>query len=129
MARDPRGVWAAMPRPHLPLRKRRPPGAGKARKETGVSASSETLKKIPEAVRMEGGVMVGSGRVGGHSGARAPAAEGVREDWQALLPALCSLFRSGRRYLSPERLASVRREDPRSRTTSSSSNCSAKKEG
>uniref|UniRef100_A0A8D2IBK6 EMAP like 2 n=2 Tax=Urocitellus parryii TaxID=9999 RepID=A0A8D2IBK6_UROPR len=37
--------------------------------------------------------------------------------------------RSGRRYLSPERLASVRREDPRSRTTSSSSNCSAKKEG
>ncbi|CAO2626693.1 Echinoderm microtubule-associated protein-like 2 [Lemmus lemmus] len=34
-----------------------------------------------------------------------------------------------RRYLSPERLASVRREDPRSRTTSSSSNCSAKKEG
>ncbi|XP_071065438.1 echinoderm microtubule-associated protein-like 2 isoform X4 [Dasypus novemcinctus] len=36
---------------------------------------------------------------------------------------------SGRRYLSPERLASVRREDPRSRTTSSSSNCSAKKEG
>lgn len=38
---------------------------------------------------------------------------------------LCSV----RRYLSPERLASVRREDPRSRTTSSSSNCSAKKEG
>ncbi|XP_045844600.1 echinoderm microtubule-associated protein-like 2 isoform X2 [Meles meles] len=37
--------------------------------------------------------------------------------------------RSARRYLSPERLASVRREDPRSRTTSSSSNCSAKKEG
>uniref|UniRef100_A0A8C8TD25 Echinoderm microtubule associated protein like 2 n=1 Tax=Peromyscus maniculatus bairdii TaxID=230844 RepID=A0A8C8TD25_PERMB len=37
--------------------------------------------------------------------------------------------RSSRRYLSPERLASVRREDPRSRTTSSSSNCSAKKEG
>ncbi|XP_063657981.1 echinoderm microtubule-associated protein-like 2 isoform X9 [Pan troglodytes] len=37
--------------------------------------------------------------------------------------------RSVRRYLSPERLASVRREDPRSRTTSSSSNCSAKKEG
>ncbi|XP_004867200.2 echinoderm microtubule-associated protein-like 2 isoform X2 [Heterocephalus glaber] len=37
--------------------------------------------------------------------------------------------RSGRHYLSPERLASVRREDPRSRTTSSSSNCSAKKEG
>ncbi|XP_016791719.3 echinoderm microtubule-associated protein-like 2 isoform X5 [Pan paniscus] len=36
---------------------------------------------------------------------------------------------SVRRYLSPERLASVRREDPRSRTTSSSSNCSAKKEG
>ncbi|XP_045701080.1 echinoderm microtubule-associated protein-like 2 isoform X1 [Phyllostomus hastatus] len=36
---------------------------------------------------------------------------------------------SSRRYLSPERLASVRREDPRSRTTSSSSNCSAKKEG
>ncbi|KAF6077390.1 EMAP like 2 [Phyllostomus discolor] len=36
---------------------------------------------------------------------------------------------SARRYLSPERLASVRREDPRSRTTSSSSNCSAKKEG
>ncbi|XP_055473159.1 LOW QUALITY PROTEIN: echinoderm microtubule-associated protein-like 2 [Psammomys obesus] len=34
-----------------------------------------------------------------------------------------------RRYLSPERLATVRREDPRSRTTSSSSNCSAKKEG
>ncbi|KAL6085902.1 hypothetical protein STEG23_010903 [Scotinomys teguina] len=34
-----------------------------------------------------------------------------------------------RRYLSPERLASVRREDPRSRTTSSSSNCSAKREG
>lgn len=38
-------------------------------------------------------------------------------------------LRSARRYLSPERLASVRREDPRSRTTSSSSNCSAKKEG
>ncbi|XP_019281512.2 echinoderm microtubule-associated protein-like 2 isoform X1 [Panthera pardus] len=37
--------------------------------------------------------------------------------------------RSARRCLSPERLASVRREDPRSRTTSSSSNCSAKKEG
>uniref|UniRef100_G1L282 EMAP like 2 n=1 Tax=Ailuropoda melanoleuca TaxID=9646 RepID=G1L282_AILME len=37
--------------------------------------------------------------------------------------------RSARRYLSPERLASVRHEDPRSRTTSSSSNCSAKKEG
>ncbi|XP_044933084.1 echinoderm microtubule-associated protein-like 2 isoform X3 [Mustela putorius furo] len=37
--------------------------------------------------------------------------------------------RSARRFLSPERLASVRREDPRSRTTSSSSNCSAKKEG
>ncbi|XP_055991678.1 echinoderm microtubule-associated protein-like 2 isoform X2 [Sorex fumeus] len=37
--------------------------------------------------------------------------------------------RSARRYLSPDRLASVRREDPRSRTTSSSSNCSAKKEG
>uniref|UniRef100_A0A8C0QYS7 EMAP like 2 n=1 Tax=Canis lupus dingo TaxID=286419 RepID=A0A8C0QYS7_CANLU len=34
--------------------------------------------------------------------------------------------RSARRYLSPERLASVRREDPRSRTTSSSSNCSGR---
>ncbi|XP_004644355.2 echinoderm microtubule-associated protein-like 2 isoform X1 [Octodon degus] len=37
--------------------------------------------------------------------------------------------RSLRPYLPPEGHPSVRREDPRSRTTSSSSNCSAKKEG
>lgn len=48
---------------------------------------------------------------------------------RGLCPHHSGLFRSSRRYLSPERLASVRREDPRSRTTSSSSNCSAKKEG
>ncbi|EPY84981.1 echinoderm microtubule-associated protein-like 2 isoform 3 [Camelus ferus] len=50
-------------------------------------------------------------------------------DWTGSVSNCVLFIPSVRRYLSPERLASVRREDPRSRTTSSSSNCSAKKEG
>lgn len=76
-------------------------------------------------------------RRGTGSGARTPAMESARRFSPASHTGLltsqapnCVLsLRSARRYLSPERLASVRREDPRSRTTSSSSNCSAKKEG
>lgn len=41
MAQDPRGVWAALPRPPPRPRRRRPPGAGKAQK-LGSSASSKT---------------------------------------------------------------------------------------
>lgn len=42
MAQDPRGAWAAMPRPPPRPRRRRPPGAGKAQ-ELGSPASSQTL--------------------------------------------------------------------------------------
>lgn len=41
MAQDPRGAWAAMPRPHPRPRRRRPPGAGKAQ-QLGSPASSKT---------------------------------------------------------------------------------------
>lgn len=42
MAQDPRGAWAAMPRPHPRPRRRPPPGTGKAQ-QLGSPASSKTL--------------------------------------------------------------------------------------
>lgn len=42
MAQDPRGAWAAMPRPHRRPRRRPPPGTGKAQ-PLGSPASSEPL--------------------------------------------------------------------------------------
>ena len=45
MARDPRGAWAAMPRPHPPPKRRRPLGAGKPWK-SGSPASSKTSEAV-----------------------------------------------------------------------------------
>ncbi|XP_024902479.1 echinoderm microtubule-associated protein-like 2 [Pteropus alecto] len=89
---------------------------GRAPPRLGTTASvCQLLKGLPTRTPLNGSVP--PRRVGGY--ATSPSSPKKE----------ATSGRSARRYLSPERLASVRREDPRSRTTSSSSNCSAKKEG
>lgn len=124
MARDPRGAWAAMPRPHPPPKRRRPPGAGKSRKP-----GSPVSSKTSEAVYVETVGLICPNTSSGRSGEVLARLRHSPPGLAGSAPTYVLSIRSARRYLSPERLASVRREDPRSRTTSSSSNCSAKKEG
>lgn len=128
MAQDPSGAWVAMPRPLPPPRRRRPPDAGKARKP-GSSASFLNLVGDRDSIYGKGYRLMFSNSSSGRCGEILVCLPHSPADLAGSRPKCVLSLCSARRYLSPERLASVRREDPRSRTTSSSSNCSAKKEG